>query len=99
MMTRTKNSTSKVRGPGNFGRGFYFSADARYSSEGFAKRHAGDGAVLLCRVLVGKSCTVPNMAGPHRRVDYDSHRSDAEYRETVVFEPDQVLPVYCVAFR
>jgi hypothetical protein len=40
-----------------------------------------------------------NDFGCQLRENCDSHLNNEEYQETVVFEPDQVLPVYCIAFR
>ena len=87
---------SKVRST-KFGKGFYFSQDAKYSL-GHCARYEAEGVLLLCRVLAGKVCHLGARA-TRQLANVDSNITDMEYTETVVFHPDQVLPVYSVSFR
>jgi hypothetical protein len=126
---------------GWYGRGFYFSANF-YTGAAYA---GGSGAVLLCKVLVGKGDFIPSAKPTHRpppsppspihndrqaifvsvsqwtlkpgkshdmqgqrqdgcprHPNFDSHISHAQHppaaQEIVLFEPEQVLPVYRMAF-
>ena len=64
------------------------------------------GALLLCKVLVGKSHDMKGVGdhGCQRRPNFDSHVSNAngtgpEAQQIVVFEKEQVLPVYRIVFN
>ena len=81
--------------PGAYGRGFYFT-----KCPGYAIRHCGGKHVLLlCKVLLGNSHDMRNLpkSGCPRNPGFDSHISSSilsPRSEVVVFEPEQVLPVY-----
>ena len=84
---------------GFYGAGIYFSEFPSVSIG-----YGGNGSVILCEVLPGKSYDCPGqMLGANLMAGYDSHRArkDTEGRghELVIFDVDQILPRYVIHFQ
>jgi len=76
---------------GFYGKGFYFSENPTMSI-GYSR---GNPYLLLCLVMVGKAYHMTQVVtGRPIEPGYDSHVSPDGCSEVVIFNPDQVIPMY-----
>jgi len=75
---------------GYFGRGFYFSEYPAMSMD-----YAGNEYLLICLVLIGKAFLTEQVEiGRAIEPGYDSHVSPDGCSEVIIFNPDQIIPLY-----
>ncbi|EFC37136.1 PARP domain-containing protein [Naegleria gruberi] len=95
---KTNFSISKVGSNtgnlGYYGKGVYFSSIPSYSAA-----YAGTNILLVCLVFTGKAYPLQQITmGCPRQEGYDSHTSPDGYSEVVIFDEDQILPIYKIKY-
>jgi hypothetical protein len=81
---------------GFYGKGFYFS-EFPWLSISYSR---GNPHLLICLVLVGKAFKMDNVVvGRAKEEGYDSHVSPDGCSEVIIFDPDQIIPVYKVKWH
>ncbi|KAF0985142.1 hypothetical protein FDP41_000181 [Naegleria fowleri] len=90
-MQRIGSNTGNM---GYYGKGVYFSSYPQYSVG-----YAGSNCLLVCLVFTGKAFPLKQIVmGCPKEPGYDSHTSPDGYSEVVIFDEDQILPIYKVKF-
>ncbi|KAG2381756.1 hypothetical protein C9374_006140 [Naegleria lovaniensis] len=90
-MQRIGSNTGNL---GYYGKGVYFSSYPQYSIG-----YAGSNCLLVCLVFTGKSYPLKQIVmGCPKEPGYDSHTSPDGFSEVVIFDEDQILPIYKVKF-
>ncbi|KAL9641536.1 hypothetical protein ABK040_013457 [Willaertia magna] len=80
---------------GFYGKGFYFSENPLLSI-GYSR---GNQYLLLCLVMVGKAFRMSTVqTGRPKEPGYDSHTSPDGCQEVIIFNPDQIIPMYKVKY-
>ena len=75
---------------GWYGKGFYFSEFPALSM-GYARNQY----LLICLVLIGKAFHMEQVqTGRAIEPGYDSHVSPDGCTEVIIFNPDQIIPLY-----
>ncbi len=81
---------------GWYGKGIYFSEHASLSI-GYS---SGNPHLLICMVLIGKAFRMENIqTGCAIKEGYDSHVAPDGCSEVVIFDTDQIIPIYKVKFN
>ena len=95
------NENFNLSKQGKFGAGVYFSEQPHYTFG-----YGGENHLILAKILPGKiyECTYSGMGSAKCEPGYDSHggikqKAEGTFDEIVIFDTDQILPMYVIHFK